>query len=99
MTNLQTLNERYELLSKFTKMYRKEITDFQGKLADISGECSKEDYMNFMDGLSDDAFTGNMMQSIVTGHYYDDIQRLVDGEIAFQDYVDMLTKGLWWTEI
>ena len=96
LANLQTLNERFEMLAELTRRYRKELTEFQGDLAEATELCSKEEYIQFMNGLSDDVFTGNMTNTLVYGEGFDRIRDVLDDVITIQDYVIAAKEAIWW---
>ena len=55
------LYSNIEVIRKFTKMYRPELTIINGVIGEENGVIKCDDYIEVMNKLSDDEFVGNYL--------------------------------------
>ena len=65
MMTEKELYSNIEVVRKFTKMYRLELTIINGVIGEENGLMKCDDYIEAMNKLSDDEFVGNYLISVM----------------------------------
>ena len=64
MITVKELYSNIEVIRKFTKMYRPELTIIGGVIGEENGFIKCDDYIEAMNKLSDDEFVGNYLVAV-----------------------------------
>lgn len=84
---LNELHERKEVIRKLTKKRRKELSVYGGVICDMAGLCSYDEYIEFMNSLTDDEFVGNYLILLMNEEGYSIWTKLIDDNVAFEDVI------------
>lgn len=87
MHKYKELERNYKIIEKFAIRYRKELTVYQGAIAELYGEMSCSDYVKFMNNLSDGVFVGNMLRSLSVSRDIKMFGQILDGKKDFDSLV------------
>ena len=93
MMNYYEMKKRQATIKEYCKMFRKELTIFGGIVGEHFGLLEFDEYIRFMNELTEDEFEGNYLQNISNEMYYDFTKKLVDGEITFIEYVEEVNEA------
>lgn len=85
ITNYEQLLENEKIIREICRLYRKELTDFSGRICEQAGVCSKEEYINFMNELCFDEFVGNQLSGVANEMLIDDYKDVLDGDITIEE--------------
>lgn len=88
--NRKDLEANYKVISQVCKMYRKELTIHQAVfiMDNIPEYVGINDYIEFMNTLSLDAFIGNMLYEMLNSESMDILKQLLTNELTFEEFVE-----------
>ena len=89
--NTQELQRRYELIKGVCQKYRKELTAISAVIGENFGEnFDRESYIEFMNNLNDDTFTGNFLGAMTQDDAISIYEKILNGEMTWRDYIDLI---------
>lgn len=91
MYSYKEVERSHKIIKDFAMQYRKELTVFQGTIAEQSGMMSCSDYVKFMNKLSCDEIVGNLLGALTVPDATKLYKQILDGKASFDIILD---KGL-----
>ena len=85
------LNKRYEVIGKFCEEYKNELTVMSGILAENYGLCNYDEYIKFVNSLTDEVFIGNYLTALMNDVCIDYYSQILDGKMTFVEFVERST--------
>lgn len=85
--NLKTMKEEHEIIKEFCIKFRTELTIAAGIIGEIIELVNYDDYVEFMNDLSDDEFVGNYLTALLNGISVTWYRPILDGEKMFEDFL------------
>ena len=96
MTTYAQMKENYEIIRKFSEMYRKDLTLLAATAGENCGLVSREDYIKFADEMTLDEFVGNQLVGLLNSENIETFRKILDGEMEFREMVsDILSDEIW----
>lgn len=87
---LNELHERKEVIRELAKKRRMELTVYGGVMCDRTSLCSYDEYVEFMNSLTDDEFVGNYFTLLMNEAGYNIWTKLIDDNVPFEDVINTL---------
>lgn len=91
MLNKEEMERRYSIISEFCKKYRKELTEYGGKTANVFEISDSQSYIDFMNQKSEDVFVGNYLVNLYNDAVIQGFEDVLNGEKSLKDLFD----GKW----
>lgn len=93
--NTQELQQRFEIIKGFCQKYRKELTAASAVIGEnFIKNFDRESYIEFMNNLNDDTFTGNFLTALYQDEGISVYEKILNGEMTWKDYLDSMSLGL-----
>ena len=94
MLNKEEIKRRYSIISEFCRKYRKELTEYGGKIADKFSFSDSQSYMDFMNELSEDTFVGNYLVNLFNDASIQEYEDVLNGKRSLEDLFNEGWRGL-----
>lgn len=94
MYNYDDMKRNYEIIKEFSKVYRKELIATQAYIVSETGLADAESYIKFMNQLPESEFIGNQLTGILTDTPIELFEKVLNGELNFQDVMDITMDEL-----
>ena len=85
INSLEELERNFDIISRYAKKFRAEITVVGGMIAEDTGEAPYEIIVKFYDSLSDDAFVGNLLKPLLQNSVCDMVESVISGKMSYED--------------
>lgn len=96
MISKEEMERRYSIISEFCEEYRKELTEYGGKIANEFGLSDSRSYMDFMYEIDEDVFVGNYLVNLFNDTAIQEYEDVLNGKRSVEDLFDEKWKGLFW---
>lgn len=87
MMNLKTMKEEHEIIKEFCIKFRTELTIAAGIFGEFMGLVNCDDYVEFMNDLSNDEFVGNYLVALFNDTTETWYRPVLNGEKTFEDFL------------
>lgn len=94
MLNKEEIERRYSIISEFCKKYRKELTEYGGKITNEFGFSDSQSYIDFMNEKSEDVFVGNYLVNLFNDTAIQEYEDVLNGKRSLKDLFDEKWKSL-----
>ena len=84
---LNDLHARKEVIKELAKKRRRELTVYGGVMCDMAALCSYDEYVEFMNSLTDDEFVGNYFTLLMNELGYNIWTKLIVDSVPFEDVI------------
>ena len=86
INSLEELERNFDIISRYAKKFRAEITVGGGLISEDMGEAPYEIVVKFYDSLSDDVFAGSLMKpSILDSSGCNMVESIISGKMSYED--------------
>ena len=92
MYTYKDMEQNYEIIKEICHFYRKELTIYAGVLAERWCRITYSEYVNFMNGLSDEGFLGIYLGVLLTDVPKNEFKKILNGEQTFVEYISKDTS-------
>ena len=86
--NYEIMKSNYETIKEFCIKYRNELTISGGVFAEVRNMITCEDYVKFMNGLSDETFVGNFLNGLLNGYCIDAYRDVLKGKVTIDEFIE-----------
>ena len=88
------LYSNIEVIRKFTKMYRPELTIINGVIGEENGVMICDDYIEAMNKLSDDEFVGNYLTAAINPGAIDIYRESIQNDLQLNKLICVFSTTL-----
>ena len=94
MMTEKELYSNIEVVRKFTKMYRLELTIINGVIGEENGVMICDDYIEAMNKLSDDEFVGNYLTAAINPGAIDIYRESIQNDLQLNKLICVFSTTL-----